>query len=29
VGWGILVANLVVMSRELNKPRRRKAKRRA
>jgi IS5 family transposase len=28
VGWGILVANLVVMSRELNKPRRRKAKRR-
>jgi IS5 family transposase len=28
VGWGIIVANLVVMSRELNKPRRRKAKRR-
>jgi len=28
VGWGIIVANLVVMARELNKPRRRKAKRR-
>jgi hypothetical protein len=28
VGWGIIVANLVVMSRELNKPHRRKAKRR-
>jgi IS5 family transposase len=28
VGWGIIVANLVIMARELNKPRRRRAKRR-
>lgn len=28
VGWGIIVANLVIMARELSKPRRRRAKRR-